>query len=210
MGSEHSSARIERFLQACAHDNLQLVNCTTPAQYFHVLRRQMRRRFRSPLVIFTPKSLLRLPRAASPAHELSSGRFEPLLLDPAASAAAASVRRVVLCSGKLYYDLLEQRERRFAGSAPVALLRVEQLYPWPGLAIARAVEAFPAADRVVWAQEEPANMGAWSFARERLHDVLRPDQVLAYAGRPESASTAAGSLRIHRQEQAEVLEAALS
>jgi len=117
---------------------------------------------------------------------------------------------VVLCSGKLYYDLLEERERRFGTDAPpVALLRVEQLHPWPGVEIARAVEVFAGADRVIWAQEEPANMGAWSFARERLHDVLRPQQTLAYAGRPASASTAAGSLRIHRQEQAEVLEAAL-
>ena len=151
-----------------------------------------------------------MARAASPPRELSAGRFQPLLADPLAAAAPAAVRRVVLCSGKLYYELLEQRERRFAGSAPVALLRVEQLYPWPGLAIARAVEAFPAVDRVVWAQEEPANMGAWSFARERLHDVLRADQVLAYAGRSESASPAAGSLRIHRQEQAALIDAALS
>jgi len=209
-GPEHSSARIERFLQACAHDNLQLVNCTTPAQYFHVLRRQLRRRFRAPLVIFTPKSLLRLPRAASRPGELAAGRFHPLLVDAAAAAAPDSVRRVVLCSGKLYYDLLEERERRFGTDAPpVALLRVEQLHPWPGVEIARAVEVFAGADRVIWAQEEPANMGAWSFARERLHDVLRPQQTLAYAGRPASASTAAGSLRIHRQEQAEVLEAAL-
>ena len=207
-GPEHSSARIERFLQACAHDNLQIVNCTTPAQYFHVLRRQMRRRFRSPLVVFTPKSLLRLPRAASRPRDLGTGRFEPLIRDEVAAAAPASVRRVVLSSGKLYYELLEERERRFGAAAPVALLRVEQLYPWPGLAIARAAEAFAGADRVVWAQEEPANMGAWGFVRERLHDVLRPDQTLAYAGRPESASTAAGSLRIHKQEQSAVLDAA--
>ena len=207
-GPEHSSARIERFLQACAQDNLQIVNCTTPAQYFHVLRRQMRRRFRSPLVVFTPKSLLRLPRAASRPRDLGTGRFEPLIRDEVAAAAPASVRRVVLSSGKLYYELLEERERRFGAAAPVALLRVEQLYPWPGLAIARAAEAFAGADRVVWAQEEPANMGAWGFVRERLHDVLRPDQTLAYAGRPESASTAAGSLRIHKQEQSAVLDAA--
>ena len=207
-GPEHSSARIERFLQACAHDNLQIVNCTTPAQYFHVLRRQMRRRFRSPLVVFTPKSLLRLPRAASRPRDLGTGRFEPLIRDEVAAAAPASVRRVVLSSGKLYYELLEERERRFGAAAPVALLRVEQLYPWPGLAIARAAEAFAGADRVVWAQEEPANMGAWGFVRERLHDVLRPDQTLAYAGRPESASTAARTLRIHKQEQAAVLDAA--
>jgi 2-oxoglutarate dehydrogenase E1 component len=207
-GPEHSSARIERFLQACAGDNLQLVNCTTAAQYFHVLRRQMRRPFRSPLVIFTPKSLLRLPRASSRPAALARGGFQRLIPDEAALGAPAGVQRLVLCSGKVYYDLLAERERRFGAAASVALLRVEELHPWPAAEIAAAVQAFSAATRVVWAQEEPANMGAWTFVRERIQDALLPRQTLAYAGRPPAASPAAGSLRVHRQEQAALLDAA--
>ncbi len=207
-GPEHSSARIERFLQACADDNVQAVNCSTSAQYFHVLRRQMRRPFRAPLVVFTPKSLLRMPRASSRTLELASGRFLRVIPDAAALAAPAGVRRVILCSGKVYYELLAERERRFGASVPAALVRVEQLHPWPGAEVAAAVQAFPAATRLVWAQEEPANMGAWTFVRERLHDALLPNQTLAYAGRRAAASPAAGSLRIHRQEQAALIDAA--
>jgi 2-oxoglutarate dehydrogenase E1 component len=209
-GPEHSSARIERYLQACADDNIQLVNCTTPAQYFHVLRRQMRRRFRAPLVVFTPKSLLRMARATSKTAQLASGRFERVLVDERALAAPGAVRSVVLCSGKVYYDLLEERERRAGAAAPAALVRVEQLYPWPARELAAALGAFGEARRVVWAQEEPANMGAWSFARERLAELLRPGQALAYAGRRASASTAAGSLRVHKQEQAALLAEAFA
>jgi 2-oxoglutarate dehydrogenase E1 component len=207
-GPEHSSARVERFLAACADDNLQVVNCTTPAQYFHVLRRQMRRRFLAPLVIFTPKSLLRLARAASQPRELAGGSFRRLIPDEAALAAPAAVRRVVLCSGKVYYDLLAERERRFGAALPAALVRVEQLHPWPAAEVAAAVQAFPEAARVVWAQEEPANMGAWTFVREQLPDALLPQQALAYAGRRACASPAAGSPRVHRQEQAALLDAA--
>ena len=205
-GPEHSSARIERFLQGCAEDNLQIVNCTTPAQYFHVLRRQMRRSFRSPLVVFTPKSLLRLPRATSRPADLASGRFQDLIDDE--RVVPAEVRRLVLCSGKVYYDLLSERERRFPESAPVAIARVEQLYPWPDADIADAIRRYPSAERVVWAQEEPANMGAWTFVRERIQDALRPEQVVAYAGRPASSSTATGSLRVHRAEQQALVDAA--
>jgi len=207
-GPEHSSARIERFLQACAGENLQVVNCSTPAQYFHVLRRQMRRSFRAPLVIFTPKSLLRLPRAASRVADLVGGSFLPVIPDEAASAAPEGVRSVILCSGKLYYELLAERERRFGTSLPAALVRVEELHPWPREAIASALGAFPEAKRVVWAQEEPANMGAWSHVRELLQAELLPAQTLAYVGRPVAASPAAGSLRIHKQEQASLLAAA--
>jgi 2-oxoglutarate dehydrogenase E1 component len=207
-GPEHSSARVERFLQSCAGDNLQVAICSTPASYFHLLRRQMRRAFRAPLVVFTPKSLLRAPRATSRPRDLASGRFERVISDPLALAAPDAVRRVVLCSGKVYYDLLAERERRFGSAARAALVRVEQLYPWPAGEIADAVRAFPDAKRVVWAQEEPANMGAWTFARERLQDALGPEQTLAYAGRREAASPAAGSLRIHQLEQAAVLDSA--
>jgi 2-oxoglutarate dehydrogenase E1 component len=207
-GPEHSSARIERFLQACAGDNLQVVNCSTPAQYFHVLRRQMRRTFRAPLVIFTPKSLLRLPRAASRAHELASGRFQRVILDEAASAAPEGVRSVILCSGKVYYDLIEAREKRDGSSLSAALLRVEEIHPWPAAEIASALRAFPDAARVVWAQEEPANMGAWTYVRELLEQAMLPTRTLVYAGRPAAASPAAGSLRIHKQEQTALLDAA--
>jgi 2-oxoglutarate dehydrogenase E1 component len=209
-GPEHSSARIERYLQACAEDNIQLVNCTTPAQYFHVLRRQMRRPFRAPLIVFTPKSLLRMARATSRPAQLASGRFERVIQDAGALADPGGVRGVVLCSGKVYYDLLEERERRFGAAASVALVRVEQLYPWPARELEDALSGFPAAEQVVWAQEEPANMGAWSFAHARLEALLRPGQTLVYAGRRECASTAAGSLRVHKQEQAALLAAALA
>jgi 2-oxoglutarate dehydrogenase E1 component len=208
-GPEHSSARIERYLQSCADDNLQVVNCTTPGQYFHVLRRQMARRWRTPLVVFTPKSLLRLPAAMSRPEELARGRFQRVIGDGAAVRPEA-VRRLVLCSGKVYYDLLEERRRRHEdGSAPVALARVEQLYPWPETELAEIIAHYPNAEIVTWCQEEPANMGAWTFVRERIQGLLRPSQRLAYAGRREAASPAAGSGRIHRQEQAALVASAL-
>ena len=210
-GPEHSSARVERFLQACAEDNLQVANCSTPAQYFHVLRRQMVRRYRAPLVIFTPKSLLRLPRAMSHPDDLSNGRFRSVLDDPAAAARPHAVRRAVLCSGKVYYDLLEERMRRHGdGEVPVALLRVEQLYPWPGERIAALLARFDALERVVWCQEEPRNMGAWSFVHERLPELLSAGLRLGYAGRAPSAAIAAGSPRIHKREQAALVAEALA
>jgi 2-oxoglutarate dehydrogenase E1 component len=208
-GPEHSSARIERFLQSCADDNLQIVNCTTPAQYFHVLRRQMRRNYRTPLVIFTPKSLLRLPEAMSKPGDLAGGGFERLIEDGLAARAPESVERVILCSGKVYYELRAERERRMQGApGRVAIARIEQLYPWPAQRIIDLLQRFPRAERVVYAQEEPANMGAWTFVRERLQNALLPSQKLAYAGRPESASPAVGSMRIHKEEQADLLASA--
>jgi 2-oxoglutarate dehydrogenase E1 component len=208
-GPEHSSARIERYLQACADDNLQIVNCTTPAQYFHVLRRQMRRNYLTPLVIFTPKSLLRLPEAMSTPDALAGGRFRPVIDDPRAAAAPQAVERVVLCSGKLFYELRAERERRLSGAAGrVAIVRIEQLYPWPAEQLAAIVRRHPNAEQVAFAQEEPSNMGAWTFVRERLQDVLLPAQKLAYAGRRESASPAVGSMRIHKEEQAALIAAA--
>ena len=212
-GPEHSSARVERYLQLCGEQNLQVANCTTPAQYFHLLRRQMRRNFRAPLVVFTPKSLLRAPRATSLPGELATGAFHELLGDPLAAAAPEGVRRVLLCSGKVYYDLLERREARVGAEATrsdVAILRVEQLYPWPEVDLASELRSYTRAERVVWVQEEPANMGAWTFVRERIQDALLPGQVLGYAGRRESASTAVGSLRIHKSEQAALVDTAFA
>lgn len=205
-GPEHSSARVERYLQSCADDNIQVVNCSTPAQYFHVLRRQMCRSFRTPLVIFTPKSLLRLPRATSRPEDLASGRFLAVIGDEQGLSKSEAVRRVVLCCGKVYYDLIEERLRRYGdASLPVAIVRVEQLYPWPDELLASALAAFPAATEVVWCQEEPANMGGWTFVRERLRALLTADQTLRYAGRSDSASPAVGSARIHKREQAALL-----
>ena len=208
-GPEHSSARIERYLQSCADDNLQVVNCSTPAQYFHVLRRQMGRRYRTPLMIFTPKSLLRLPRATSRPEELAHGRFRHVLDDPEAAASPEAVERLVLCSGKVYYDLLEERLRRYGDARPpVALVRIEQIYPWPAERVEAVLRRFGEAHTVVWCQEEPENMGAWTFLRERLRHALREGQQLCYAGRVESASPAVGSLRLHKQGQSALLRAA--
>jgi len=211
-GPEHSSARVERFLQLCAEDNLQIANCTTPAQYFHLLRRQMRRAYRAALVIFTPKSLLRAPRAVSKVADFRDGAFSSVLDDPAIQD-PERVRRVLLCSGKVYYDLVAHREERdgvAAGEAAgdVAIVRLEELYPWPAQALAQIRERYVATDRLVWVQEEPANMGPWGFVRERLPDVLNGNTKLAYAGRSASASPASGSHRMHREQQRALLVAA--
>ncbi|MFB3117469.1 MAG: 2-oxoglutarate dehydrogenase E1 component, partial [Myxococcota bacterium] len=209
-GPEHSSARIERFLQSCADDSLQIVNCTTPAQYFHVLRRQMHRPYRAPLIIFTPKSLLRKTATMSPPEDFASGRFQSLIDDRLSLERPERVKRIVLCSGKVYYDLLEERERRFDDPGMVALLRLEEIYPWPQLELAAVVERYCNASTMVWAQEEPANMGAWTFASDRLQAELRPTQKLIYAGRRASASTATGSMRIHRAEQVALVDDAFA
>jgi 2-oxoglutarate dehydrogenase E1 component len=211
-GPEHSSARIERYLQLCAENNLQVANCTTPAQYFHLLRRQMRRTFRAPLVVFTPKSLLRAPRAVSLPQELTSGSFLPVIGDGVAAPIADGIRRVLLCSGKVYYDLLDQVEQREKAGAKreVAVVRLEQIYPWPDRALAEAIHRFRRAETVFWVQEEPANMGGWTFVRERIQDLLLPHQKLGYAGRKESASTAVGSMRLHREQQKALLDAAFA
>jgi len=166
-GPEHSSARMERFLVLCAENNMQVVNCTTPAQYFHVLRRQMyggsdRRGVRKPLVIFTPKSLLRHPRCVSRLKEFATGGFREVLGDPVISA-ADRVRRVLICNGKIYYDLLAAREEREADH--VALVRIEQLYPFPEAELKDVLLRYPLSSELVWVQEEPRNMAAWRFVR---------------------------------------------
>jgi len=212
-GPEHSSARIERFLALCAENNMLVVNCTTPAQYFHVLRRQMyggsdRRGTRKPLVIFTPKSLLRHPRAVSALHDFSTGGFQEILgeADPTDP---ALVTRVVFCSGKIYYDLLVTREERKADH--VALVRAEQLYPFASGQAADILARYSATAEVVWAQEEPRNMGPWRFLREHIQPLLDATQrEVRYVGRPESASPATGSGKRHQQEQAEIVNDALA
>ncbi len=210
-GPEHSSARIERYLQTCAEENIQVVNCTTPAQYFHVLRRQMNRQYRAPLVIFTPKSLLRARVATSALADFTRGRFQHVVDDAIAITAPDRVERVLLCSGKVYYDLLKERDERFGeDSGRVALVRLEQLYPWPGEPLSRVIERYGQAERIYWVQEEPGNMGPWFFVREHIQDILPPGSKLAYAGRLPSASTSVGSFRLHRQQQIELVEAAFA
>lgn len=205
-GPEHSSARLERFLQLCAEENMQVCNCSTPAQYFHVLRRQMRDNRRKPLVIMTPKSLLRHPGATSPVDELTGGTFHEVIDDHHASD-PASIKRLVLCSGKLYYDLLAAKEK--SGTAGVAIVRVEQLYPFPAGQLTGIIGRYPAAKEIVWAQEEPMNMGAWTFLQPRLDEILTAGQSLRYAGRKPSASTATGSFKTHMAEQEAIVTGAL-
>jgi 2-oxoglutarate dehydrogenase E1 component len=211
-GPEHSSARIERFLTLCAEQNMQVANCTTPAQYFHLLRRQMyggadRRGTRKPLVIFTPKSLLRHPRAISALHDFTAGGFVEVLDDAAAGAAA--VTRMVFCSGKIYYDLLAAREERQA--AHVALVRVEQLYPFAAEQAEEILGRYAPSAEVIWAQEEPRNMGPWRVMREFIQPLLDPTRrEVRYVGRPEAASPATGSAKRHQQELAEIVNDALT
>ncbi|MBX3477977.1 MAG: 2-oxoglutarate dehydrogenase E1 component [Brevundimonas sp.] len=215
-GPEHSSARLERFLQACAEDNMQVANCSTPANYFHILRRQMHRPFRKPLILMTPKSLLRHKKAVSTLADMAEGSaFHRVLHDDAQTRpevagitlkADADIRRVILCSGKVYYDLLERREKDAAAGKPVDdvyILRLEQFYPWPMKSLLTELARFPQAE-LVWCQEEPKNMGGWTFVDPWLELTLEKLDIRAkrarYVGRPASASTAAGLMSRHLSE----------
>ena len=200
-GAEHSSARIERFLQACSGNNMLLANPTTPAQYFHLLRRQVKQPFRKPLVVFTPKSLLRHPLCVSPLDDISSGWFQELLVTVEKP---EKTRALLICSGKMYYDLLERRNRE--GRDDVALLRLEQLYPLRLDHLREALAGFSGA-AVTWVQEEPRNMGAWSWIRPYLSEILGREP--RYVGRPEDAAPAVGSHRVHKEEQERLLVEAL-
>ena len=211
-GPEHSSARPERYLQLCAERNMIVCNLTTPANYFHALRRQMHRNFRKPLVIFTPKSLLRHKLAVSALHDMAAGStFRFVIPEIDAIAPADEVRRVVLCTGKVYYDLLAQRRER--GVNDVALIRLEQLYPFPERNLGRALAPYANATSVVWCQEEPENMGAWNFVDRRIEKVLRGLEGKArrpiYVGRAEAASPATGLARTHAAEQSALVGNAL-
>jgi len=203
-GPEHSNAYLERYLAACAEDNIQVCNMTTPAQYFHALRRQVYRPFRRPLIVMSPKSLLRHPRAVSPVDELVHGRFHEVLDEPEE---AGPFTRLVLCSGKVYYDLLEQKEKD--GLDQVALVRMEQFYPWPEEMMEKLLQRYGGVDEVVWVQEEPANRGGWTFIFPQLYELFGR-RVIRYAGREASASPATGSLKLHRREQAELVGQALT
>ncbi|HVC71435.1 MAG TPA: multifunctional oxoglutarate decarboxylase/oxoglutarate dehydrogenase thiamine pyrophosphate-binding subunit/dihydrolipoyllysine-residue succinyltransferase subunit [Acidimicrobiales bacterium] len=232
-GPEHSSARIERFLTLCARGNIRLAQPTTAAQYFHLLRSQARGAGNKPLIVFTPKSLLRARQSRSPIDELATGSFRPVLDDPAASGQTpgtapvgqgqadnaavdpSGVRRVLLCSGKVAFDAIARRDQLVADPSglpspavearAVAVIRVEQLYPWPEGELAGILDRYPSATEVVWLQEEPENMGAWSFAHGRLHKLLRDRFTLVHVSRSESASPATGSAALHHLEHEDLL-----
>ena len=219
-GPEHSSARLERYLQLCADDNMQVACCTTPANYFHVLRRQMHRNFRKPLVLMTPKSLLRHKRAVSKLSEFGPGSsFHRVLWDDVVSTpdtttikpvSSEEVARIILCSGKVYYDLFEEREKR--GENRIQILRIEQLYPFPGLALTDELTRFPNAE-IIWCQEEPKNQGAWTFIAPNIESVMEQlgrKGPLRYTGRKASASPAAGQMSKHQAELKDFLNDALS
>ena len=220
-GPEHSSARLERYLQMCAEDNLQVANCSTPANYFHILRRQMHRTFRKPLILMTPKSLLRHKKAVSKMADLAEGStFHRVLPDTAQSDPAAAgvtlkpdadIRRVIMCSGKVYYDLLDAREKK--GVNDVYIMRLEQFYPWPMQSLRRELGRFVKAD-LIWCQEEPKNMGGWTFVDPWIELTLNKLEITAkrprYVGRPASASTAAGLMSRHQKELQTFLDEAFA
>jgi len=198
-GPEHSSARLERFLQLCAEGNQRVAYPSTPAQYFHILRRQAQLYERRPLILMQPKSLLRLPEAASHLSDLAGGSFRPVIDDPVASQNRKAVTRLVFCTGKIYYDLAVKR------GPHMAIVRVEELYPWPGNQIAQIVDLYPAIEEVVWAQEEPKNQGAWSYVAPRLRMSTGNALLTRYVGRPDRASPAEGYAEVHKKEQERII-----
>ncbi len=212
-GPEHSSARLERFLQLCAENNMQVANCTTPANYFHILRRQLHRDYRKPLIIMTPKSLLRHKGAVSSLKEMAEKTcFQPLLPDPTKTD-PVKINRLILCSGKVYYDLVKERDKR--GQKDTYIIRLEQLYPFPEKNLQKTLASFENVEKIVWCQEEPKNMGAWFFVEPRLEEVfaktgLKNLKRALYAGRKESAATATGLASVHEKEQATLVDQALT
>jgi len=198
-GGEHSSARMERFLNLCSNNNMQIVNCTTPANFFHVLRRQLHRPFRKPLIVFTPKSLLRHPKCISELNDFTKGGFKEIIDDPSAN--ANDIKRIIFCSGKVYYELMEEKAK--ANSNDVAIIRLEQIYPLPLKQLKPIIERYKNADDFIWLQEEPENMGAWNFLLRTFKEVN-----LRLISRPESASPATGSHKQHEKEQEAIIKKA--
>ncbi|MGA0832549.1 MAG: 2-oxoglutarate dehydrogenase E1 component, partial [Polynucleobacter sp.] len=205
-GPEHSSARLERFMQLCADTNMQVVQPTTASQIFHLLRRQMIRQFRKPLIIMTPKSLLRHKDAASPLIEFTKGEFQTVIPESDASIDPQSIERVIICSGKVYYDLVKQRTDKKLENA--AIVRIEQLYPFPHKAVANVIKTYPNVTELVWCQDEPQNQGAWFFVQHNLLENMSEGMRLGYAGRPASASPAVGYAHLHQTQQKALLTAA--
>jgi len=198
-GPEHSSARLERFLNLCGHLNMQIVNCTTPASLFHVLRRQVNRPFRKPLVIFTPKSLLRHPACVSSLAEFSDGKFHEVIDD---GSDPAKVKKVIFCSGKIYYDIAEEKQKQ--NKEDIAVVRLEQLYPLPLPALKEILEKYRAARSFEWIQEEPVNMGAWQYIAQNFRE-----RKLFHTARPASGSPATGSSKLHKIQQKLLVEKAM-
>ena len=205
-GPEHSSARLERFMQLAADNNMQIVQPTSASQIFHVLRRQMVRQFRKPLVIMTPKSLLRNKDATSPLSDFTKGSFQTVIPEQNAAIDADKVKRVIACSGKVYYDLVKKRDEKKASD--VAVIRVEQLYPFPHKAFAAELKKYPNLADIVWCQDEPQNQGAWFFVQHYIHENMQDGQKLGYAGRPASASPAVGYAHLHQEQQKALLDQA--
>lgn len=203
-GPEHSSARLERFMQLAADNNMQIVQPTTASQIFHLLRRQMLRMFRKPLVIMTPKSLLRAKDATSPVSEFTKGEFRTVIAELNAEIDASKVKRIIACSGKVYYDLVKAR----GDKKDVAIIRVEQLYPFPHKAFSTEIKKYPNATEIVWCQDEPQNQGAWFFVQHYIHENMLDGQKLGYAGRPASASPAVGYSHLHQEQLKSLLEQA--
>ncbi|VAX00512.1 2-oxoglutarate dehydrogenase E1 component [hydrothermal vent metagenome] len=206
-GPEHSSARLERYLQLCAENNVQVCMPSEPAQMFHMLRRQVLRKMRTPLIVMTPKSLLRHKLSTSRLEDLSDGEFKTVIDDPD-GLDAKKVTRIVVCSGKVFFDLLDARRKRELHT--VALIRIEQLYPFPTTQFCDVLEAYPKAKQIVWCQEEPQNQGAWQYIRPTLRDSKQDKQVLSYAGRPAAAAPAVGSYKKHIQQLQSLIDTALS
>ncbi|MGL4807420.1 MAG: 2-oxoglutarate dehydrogenase E1 component, partial [Giesbergeria sp.] len=209
-GPEHSSARVERFMQLAADANMQIVQPTTASQIFHVLRRQMVRNLRKPLVIFTPKSLLRNKDATSPLSEFTKGAFQTVIpeTNEDVTKKADKVKRIIACSGKVYYDLVKKRAEK--GADDVAIIRVEQLYPFPHKAFAAELKKYAHATEIVWCQDEPQNQGAWFFIQHNIHENMHEGQKLGYAGRAASASPAVGYSHLHQEQQKALVDAAFA
>jgi 2-oxoglutarate dehydrogenase E1 component len=212
-GPDHSTGRLERFLQLAAETNMRIANCTSSAQYFHLLRRQaaLLETDPLPLVIMTPKSLLRHPQAMSSLQELAEGQWNPVIDDPmfaSGEAESADAQRLIFCSGKIYIDLIANDKRK--GHADIAIMRVEQLYPFPLEEMQSALDRYPNVSEVVWVQEEAQNMGAWDYIRPLLEELLAGKTPLRYIGRPRRASPSEGSSTWHQQNQAAIIEQALA
>jgi len=207
-GPEHSSARLERFMQLCADTNMQVIQPTTAAQIFHVLRRQMIRQFRKPLILMTPKSLLRNKEAASPLIEFTKGAFQTVIGERDESIDPKKVTRIIMCSGKVYYDLAKARADKSIGD--VAIIRIEQLYPFPHKAVSAEMKKYPALEEVVWCQDEPQNQGAWFFIQHNILENMSEGMRMGYAGRPASASPAVGYAHLHQEQQKSLINAAFA
>ena len=207
-GPEHSSARLERYLQLCSQNNIQVCNCTTPAQFFHMMRRQMRRNYRKPLVVMSPKSLLRLPEATSPLADFSKGTFQDVLDEVDERVKPEKTRRILLCSGKIYYELKKERDERELFD--IAIVRMEQLYPFPYDTLAGILQKYNHAPEIFWVQEEPRNQGAWIYLEHWISPMVAQDQTLRYLGRSASPAPATGYFKVHQREQREIIEQAIS